>query len=121
MPRPPASQRTNPDILRSSVQAEGKSFTRKRSATPHEEKRQTEMRNYLVRHLAGGSEEQSCFAQLEDESAAMYFNIIHGAKLRRRFTTEGDGKACDDYLLIARDLRSDGSTSERAIALFDLT
>jgi hypothetical protein len=51
----------------------------------------------------------------------MYFNIIHGSKLRRRFTTEGAGKACDDYLLIARDLRSDGSTRERALALFDLT
>jgi hypothetical protein len=83
--------------------------------------RQMQMRNYLVRHLAGGSEELACFDQLEDESAAMYFNIIHGSKLRRRFTTGGAGNACDDYLLIAKELRKDGSTSEREIALFDLT
>jgi hypothetical protein len=80
-----------------------------------------EMPEYLVRHLAGGSEELSCFIQLEDENAAMYFNIIHGSKLRRRFTTEAAGNACDDYLLIAREFRRDGSTRERAIALFDLT
>jgi hypothetical protein len=79
------------------------------------------MPEYLVRHLAGRSEELSCLIQLEDESAAMYFNIIHGSRLRRRFTTEGAGNACADYLLIARDLRSDGSTRERAIALFDLS
>jgi hypothetical protein len=29
--------------------------------------------------------------------------------------------ACDDYLLIARELRGDGSTREREIALFDLS
>jgi hypothetical protein len=79
------------------------------------------MRNYLVRHLAGGSEELPCFVQWEDESAAMYFNIVHGSKFRRRFTTEGAGNACDDYLLIARELRRDGSTRERQIALFDLS
>ena len=38
---------------------------------------------YTVRHLAEELEELSCFRQLEDESAAMYFNIVHGAKLRR--------------------------------------
>jgi hypothetical protein len=79
------------------------------------------MRSYLVRHLAGGLEELSCFIQLEDESAARYFNIIHGSKLHKRFTTEDTGKACEDYLLIAKELRVDGSTSEREIALFDLT
>ena len=78
------------------------------------------MREYVVRRLTGGSEELSCFVQLEDESAAMYFNIIHGSKLHRRFTTEGPGKACGDYLLIARELRRDGSMREREIALFDL-
>jgi hypothetical protein len=76
---------------------------------------------YLVRHLAGGSEELSCCIQIEDECAAMYFNIVHGSKRRRRFTTEPAGNACNDYLLIARDFRGDGSTRERAIALFDLT
>jgi hypothetical protein len=79
------------------------------------------MPEYLVRHLAGGSEELSCFIQIEDECAAMYFNIIHGSKRRRRFTTEGTGNACGDYLLIARELSGDGSTRERTIALFDLT
>jgi hypothetical protein len=77
---------------------------------------------YLVRHhLAGNFEELSCFIQLEDESAAMYFNIIHGTKLRRRFTTENSGKRCDDYVLIAREIRNDGSMEDRAVALFDLT
>jgi hypothetical protein len=46
------------------------------------------MPTYLVRHLAGNFEELSCFVQLEDESAAMYFNIVHGSKLRRKVTTE---------------------------------
>ena len=53
---------------------------------------------YVVRHLGGDFEELSCFQQLEDESAAMYFNIIHGAKVRRRFTTERAGDKCTDYL-----------------------
>jgi hypothetical protein len=82
--------------------------------------RELEMPEYRVRRLAGTSEELSCYIQLEDESAAMYFNIIHGSKLHRRFTTEGAGKACEDYLLIATELRRDGSTREREIALFDL-
>jgi hypothetical protein len=76
---------------------------------------------YLVRHLAGNFEELSCFVQLEDECAAMYFNIVHGSKLRRKFTTENFGKRCEDYVLIAREIRSDGSMEDRAVALFDLT
>ncbi len=78
------------------------------------------MPSYLVRHLTGSLEELSCFIQIEDESAAMYFNIIHGSKLRRRFTTRGSGKPCDDYLLVATEFQSDGSANERPIALFDL-
>src|SRR5450755_4737314 len=48
---------------------------------------------YTVRHLAGEFEELCCFRQLEDESAALYFNIVHGAKVRRRFTTQKVGRA----------------------------
>jgi hypothetical protein len=80
----------------------------------------SKMPTYLVRHLAGNFEELSCFVQLEDESAAMYFNIIHGSKLRRKFTTENSGKLCEDYVLIAREIRTDGSMEDRAVALFDL-
>jgi hypothetical protein len=76
---------------------------------------------YLVRHLAGNFEELSCFVQLVDESAAMYFNIVHGSKLRRKFTTENSGKRCEDYVLIAREIRTDGSMEDRAVTLFDLT
>jgi hypothetical protein len=76
---------------------------------------------YLVRHLAGNYEELSCFMQLEDESAAMYFNIVHGSKLRRKFTTENSGKRCEDYVLIAREIKTDGSMEDRAVTLFDLT
>ena len=76
---------------------------------------------YLVRYLAGNFEELSCFVQLENESAAMYFNIVHGSKLRRKFTTENSGKRCEDYVLIAREIRIDGSMEDRAVALFDLT
>jgi hypothetical protein len=76
---------------------------------------------YLVRHLAGNFEELSCFAQLEDESAAMYFNIVHGSKLRRKFTTENSGKQCKDYVLVAREFKTDGTIEDRAVALFDLT
>ena len=83
--------------------------------------RDPEVPIYLVRHLTGALEELSCFVQLEDESAAMYFNIIHGAKLRRRFTTEKVGKQCEDYLLIARDFKAPGLMEEREVALFDLT
>jgi hypothetical protein len=50
--------------------------------------------HYVVRRLSGEFEELPCFRQLEDESAALYFNVVHGAKLRRRFTTEKSGKPC---------------------------
>lgn len=76
---------------------------------------------YLVRHLAEQIEEVPCLVQLEDECAAMYFNIVHGARHRRRFTTAEHGKPCVDYLLIARDIKSQGLTAEREIALFELT
>jgi hypothetical protein len=76
---------------------------------------------YLVRHLAGEFEEVPCLMQLEDECAAMYFNVIHGAKIRRRFTTTESGKPCEDYLLVARDIKPEGPTGEREIALFELT
>jgi hypothetical protein len=76
---------------------------------------------YLVRHLAGSFEEVPCLVQLEDECAAMYFNVIHGAKIRRRFTTTESGKPCEDYLLVARDIKPEGLTGEREIALFELT
>jgi hypothetical protein len=79
------------------------------------------MPHYVVRHLAGQFEELSCLIQLEDENAAMYFNIIHGANVRRRFTTETSGKRCEDYLLVARDTRAFGVTEEREITLFDVT
>jgi hypothetical protein len=74
---------------------------------------------YVVRHLGGDFEELSCFRQLEDESAAMYFNIIHGAKVRRRFTTEGAGDRCADYVLVAKETGTGGRMEEREIALFD--
>ncbi len=79
------------------------------------------MPHYVVRHLAGQCEELSCLIQLEDESAAMYFNIVHGANVRRRFTTENSGKLCEDYLLVARDSVAFGTTEEREITLFDVT
>ena len=82
--------------------------------------RDPEVPIYLVRHLTGALEELSCFVQLEDESAAMYFNIVHGSKLRRKFTTDRHGTPCEDYLLIATEFRTDGSAHERAIALYDL-
>jgi hypothetical protein len=75
--------------------------------------------HYIVRHLAGPFEELSCFRQLEDESAAMYFNIVHGARVRRRFTTQILGEQCPDYVLIARATGSGGHIEEREIALFD--
>jgi len=74
---------------------------------------------YIVRHLAGEFEELSCFRQLEDESAAMYFNIVHGAKVRRRFTTQESGERCPDYVLIARAPGTDGFIEERKITLFN--
>jgi hypothetical protein len=78
------------------------------------------MPTYLVRNVAGRSEELSCLVQLEDECAAMYFNIVHGRRVRRRFTTQKLGERCEDYVLIAQDVKADGSTNERTIALFDL-
>jgi hypothetical protein len=74
---------------------------------------------YIVRHLGGDFEELSCFRQLEDESAAMYFNIIHGGKVRRRFTTERAGDRCADYVLVAKEAGTDGCSEEREIALFN--
>ena len=76
---------------------------------------------YIVRHLAGEFEELTCFRQLEDEGAAMYFNIVHGAKLRRRFTTQESGDQCADYVLIASAPGIDGFIEERKIALFNAT
>ena len=70
------------------------------------------MPHYVVRHLAGQFEELSCLVQLEDESAAMYFNIIHGAGLGRRFTTEKLGKASADYLPVATKLDERGLTKK---------
>jgi len=74
---------------------------------------------YVVRHLGGEFEELSCFQQLEDEGAALYFNIVHGAKVRGRFTTEGAGDKCTDYVLVAREAGTGGFIEEREIALFD--
>jgi hypothetical protein len=81
----------------------------------------SELPTYVVRHLAGNFEELSCYVQLEDESAALYFNIVHGSKLRRKFTTEEAGRRCEDYVLIARQIRTDGSMKDREVALFELT
>ncbi len=75
--------------------------------------------HYVVRHLAGQREELSCLPQLEDESAAMYFNIVHGRRACRRFTTQGSGKRCAEYVLIARQTRTDGRVEEREIALYN--
>jgi hypothetical protein len=74
---------------------------------------------YAVRHLAGDSEELSCLLQLEDECAAMYFNIVHGARVRRRFTTQGPGEQCPNYVLIASVTGPGGCIEQREIALFD--
>jgi hypothetical protein len=76
------------------------------------------MPDYAVRHRAGRLQEWPCLIQIEDECAAMYFNIIHGAKIRRRFTTKETGKPCEDFLLVARE--GPGVTEEREIALFEL-
>jgi hypothetical protein len=74
---------------------------------------------YVVRHLTGEVEELPCFRQLEDEGAALYFNIVHGAKVRRRFTTEKTGARCADYVLVAQETCRDGCIGEREIALFN--
>jgi hypothetical protein len=76
---------------------------------------------YVVRHLEGQFQELPCLVQLEDECAAMYFNIIHGKKIRRRFTTVDCGKPCQDYLLVARDIKLQGLGEEREIALFEMS
>jgi hypothetical protein len=74
---------------------------------------------YVVRHLAGEFEELSCFRQLEDEGAAMYFNVVHGAKVHKRFTTQELGERCADYVLVAKETGTDGFIEEREIALFN--
>jgi hypothetical protein len=79
------------------------------------------MPDYAVRHRAGRLQEWPCLIQIEDECAAMYFNIIHGARICRRFTTEETGKPCEDFLLVARDSSEPGVTQEREITLFELT
>jgi hypothetical protein len=78
------------------------------------------MPDYAVRHRGGRLEEWPCLIQIEDECAAMYFNIIHGAKLRRRFTPEKTSKPCEDFTLVAREGRPFGVTEEREITLFEL-
>jgi hypothetical protein len=78
------------------------------------------MPDYAVRHRAERLQEWPCLIQIEDECAAMYFNIIHGTKLRRRFTTEETGKRCEDFTLVARECRAFGVTEEREITLFEL-
>jgi hypothetical protein len=77
--------------------------------------------SYGVRRLAGGCEEFCCLQQLEDECAAMYFNVVHGAKVRRRFTTEPIGEHCRDYVLVARvDGAGTGALEERHVLLSDI-
>jgi hypothetical protein len=77
---------------------------------------------YKVCRLAGDFEELPCLQQLEDECAAMYFNVIYGAKVRRQFTTEQIGKKCEDYVLVAQDHETaTGHPEEREIPLFDIT
>jgi hypothetical protein len=78
------------------------------------------MPDYAVRHRGMRLAEWPCLTQIEDEGAAMYFNIIHGAKLRRRFTTEETGKRSEDFMLVARECRAFGVTEEREITLFEL-
>jgi hypothetical protein len=84
--------------------------------------KQRMMPTYKVRRLANDCEELPCLQQLEDECAAMYFNVIYGAKVHRRFTTEQVGKKCEDYVLVAQeDGTAAGLTEEREIPLFDIT
>jgi hypothetical protein len=77
------------------------------------------MPDYVVRSLNGTPEELPCLIQIEDECAAIYFNIIHGPRLRRRFTTAGYGEPCSDYRLVARHYDADGSAAEREIELYE--
>jgi hypothetical protein len=74
---------------------------------------------YVVRRLGEEGEKLPCFLQLEDEGAAMYFNIVHGTKVRRRFTTERVGDKCMDYVLVARESGTSGFVKEREIFLFN--
>ncbi len=77
---------------------------------------------YVVRHLNAQSEELPCLLQLEDEYAAMYFNIVHGRRLGRRFTTEKCGDASADYRLVATEFDERGfAAAEREIELYELT
>jgi hypothetical protein len=76
---------------------------------------------YVVRRVGGEHEELPCFLQLEDEGAAMYFNIVHGKKVHRRFTTERVGDKCTDYVLVAKESGAGGFVREREISLFNLT
>jgi hypothetical protein len=80
-----------------------------------------QMPEYAVRRRAGQLQEWPCLIQIEDECAAMYFNIIYGARMRRRFTTAETGKPCEDFSLVARDCMVSGAAEEREIALFELT
>jgi len=51
----------------------------------------------------------------------MYFNVVHGAKVRRRFTTEPIGEHCRDYVLVARvDGAGTGALEERHVLLSDI-
>jgi hypothetical protein len=70
---------------------------------------------YVVRHLDGEFEELSCFRQLEDEGAAMYFQISFTA---RKFAGGSPRKEWN-YVLVARDAGTGGLIEEREIALFD--
>jgi hypothetical protein len=75
---------------------------------------------YSVRHVGGEHEELSCLQQLDDECAAMYFNVVHSARIGRRFTTEQVGEKCEDFVLVARDVGTGaGLLQEREISLFD--
>jgi hypothetical protein len=94
--------------------------TRERDRAIRQETGISTMPDYAVRHRGGGLQEWPCLIQIEDECAAMYFNIIHGARIRKRFTTEETGKPCEDFMLLARDCRAFGVTEEREIALFEL-
>jgi hypothetical protein len=77
---------------------------------------------YKVRRLAGECEELPCLQQLEDECAAIYFNVIYGAKVHRRFTTEPIGKKCEDYVLVAEENGTAADRlGEREIPLFDIS
>jgi hypothetical protein len=49
----------------------------------------------------------------------MYFNIVHGAKVRRRFTTQKSGERCTDYVLVAQEAEPGGRINEREITLFE--